>query len=487
MDLECFARVLYRKKVSGEIVIRELCRFIDEERGKAIYQEIKNSEKIEDRFERYVSTYTPSNITAEISGLGCRGEGDFFIHRLIAAISCGDEKAELKLNVELDSRTQDDAGAVLIPRGRYDNKYDEDRDEKNRDNEKRDENKGYVVAAVDGMHSRLSSFPFLAGFHAARAALRDIMVKGARPIAFISDIHLANNGDVCKVFDYSAGIATVGELSNVPIVSGSTLRIGGDLVLGDRLTGCVGAIGYARRLLPRSATSVGDVLIMTEGSGGGTISTTAIFYGKKGIVKETLNLDFIKSANVILDMLEEKGFEKYAKMIHSMTDVTNGGIRGDAFELSEVSGCAIVLYEDKIMKAINKKVLKMLIELGIDPLGVSIDSLLLCVDKRIVDKISEAFEEKGVRYEIVGRVEDKYSSAGSVFVEKDGKRTVLQPKYREAPYTPIKKVASRKKPSKSEFEEIKSILKECAACSISKKEAVKAWIMGEFIKIRSSK
>lgn len=40
----------------------------------------------------------------------------------------------------------------------------------------------FIVCTVDGMHSRLSDFPYLAGFHVTRATLRDCYVMGARPV-----------------------------------------------------------------------------------------------------------------------------------------------------------------------------------------------------------------------------------------------------------------------------------------------------------------
>ena len=111
------------------------------------------------------------------------------------------------------------------------------------------------VCTVDGMHSRLSDYPFLAGFHVTRATLRDVYVMGAKPVMLFSDIHVADDGDVAKIFDYTAGITTVGEAMNVPLVTGSTLRIGGDMVLGKPLTGCVGAVGVADHLTARKATN----------------------------------------------------------------------------------------------------------------------------------------------------------------------------------------------------------------------------------------
>ena len=59
------------------------------------------------------------------------------------------------------------------------------------------------------------------------------------------------------------------------MVAGSTLRVGGDMVPGDRL---VRAVGYRLLETPptaRKRAEAGDVILLTEGSGGGTITTTA--------------------------------------------------------------------------------------------------------------------------------------------------------------------------------------------------------------------
>ena len=67
----------------------------------------------------------------------------------------------------------------------------------------------YILGKIEGMHSRLSEYPFLAGFHVSRAALRDLYVKGGKPKALMIDVHLADDGDVGKLFDFVAGCATV--------------------------------------------------------------------------------------------------------------------------------------------------------------------------------------------------------------------------------------------------------------------------------------
>lgn len=102
------------------------------------------------------------------------------------------------------------------------------------------------------------------------------------------------------------------------------------MVIGDRLVSAVGAIGVIKEGEPtaRRNAEVGDVILMTEGSGGGTITTTALYYGWFDVIYETLNVDFIKACqNLIRSGLIKK--------IHAMTDVTNGGLRGDAYEISK--------------------------------------------------------------------------------------------------------------------------------------------------------
>src|SRR3990172_5540869 len=217
-------------------------------------------------------------------GVGSRGMGDFYTHEKIAEVIG-------RTSAVVDSSHLDDSGVVCAG-GQY------------------------VVVTIDGMHSRLSDFPFLAGFHVARAALRDVYVMGARPVALFSDIHVADDGDVAKIFDHIAGITTVSELTGIPLITGSTLRIGGDMVIGERMTGGVGAVGTAGSLTARIQARPGDIILMTEGAGGGTVSTTALYYRMHHIVDETINLKFIDACEALF----ENGL---IGKVHAMTDVTN--------------------------------------------------------------------------------------------------------------------------------------------------------------------
>ncbi|MCX8172215.1 MAG: AIR synthase-related protein, partial [Archaeoglobaceae archaeon] len=316
-----------------------------------------------------------------------------------------------------------------------------------------------IVVAVDGIHSRLSEFPFIAGFHVTRASMRDVYVKGAEPVAVFSDIHIADDGDVSKIFDHIAGIATVCEATRVPLVSGSTLRIGGDMVIGERMTGCVGCVGVAKHITPRKSIKEGDVILLTEGAGGGTIATTAIYYGMHEIVEETINLDFIKAVKSIFSA-------KLLRYIHSMSDVTNGGIRGDAEEISKVSKKALVFDYEKLRSCVNQKVLKMLDELEIDFMGVSTDSLMIICPKEVAERVKKVVKSVGVKIEDVGWVE----KGEGAFLIENGERKQIKPRFRESAYTPLKKVVGEEMPEN--FEEMRKRVDEAFLKAIEKKKKV---------------
>jgi hydrogenase expression/formation protein len=370
---------------------------------------------------------TTSGVTMGEFGVGSRGLGDFYTHEKIAEVIG-------RTSAVVDSSHLDDSGVVCAD-GQY------------------------LVVTVDGMHSRLSDFPFLAGFHVARAALRDIYVMGARPLAMLSDIHVADDGDVAKIFDHIAGITTVSELTGIPLITGSTLRIGGDMVIGERMTGGVGAVGIARSLTARIQAMPGDVIIMTEGAGGGTISTTALYYGKHSIVEETINLKFIDACEALLEAgLIEK--------IHAMTDVTNGGVRGDAKEIARTAHIKLVFEEEKLRALVNKKVLQMLDKLEIDYLGVSLDALLIIAQPEHADEILECVRKKGVAIDIVGKVEE---GKGAELLIK-GEIHDFTPRFRESAYTPIKKLVGERMPRN--FEDMKSAVDMAAGLAIEKKKHI---------------
>jgi hydrogenase expression/formation protein len=433
VDLEGYAKRALGRGLAREEIERTLAERILEVRDIPLDSAVRIAQAVVEEAERTLCDRERSGVTMGNFGVGSRGSGDFYLHEKIAEIIG-------KTSAIVGSDQLDDSGVV---RAKGD----------------------LIVVTVDGMHSRLSDFPFLAGFHVTRASLRDIYVMGAQPVALFSDIHLADDGDVSKVFDYTAGIGAVADVMNVPLVTGSTLRVGGDVVIGDRLTGCVGAVGVASNqgLTARISAREDDVILLTEGAGGGTITAAALYNGRSDVVKETLNLKFLHACDRLLQ-------DGLVTKIHAMTDVTNGGIRGDAEEISKTAHVKLVLEEEKIRRLIDPTVLTMLDDLQIDYMGVSIDSLLIVAPAQLEAEIKTALNGV-IKVDEVGHVE---SGSGAEAL-RDGERFTITPKFRESAYTPVKKVVGEHADDR-EIQQMRARVDLAAARALSKKEQMIAYL-----------
>jgi len=462
-DLEGLTRRLLEKTgiSEGDILNRIVQEYQDFKKidkdtaykfAKAILEECKKSDisTISNSFLKELLGLHNSNITVGKQGVGCRGAGDFFVHKLIAEFS------ETKSKVFLSPSSLDDAGAVRL------------NDLTGFRGESFDPTNLIIVSKMEGNHSRLSDFPFLCGFHVTRAALRDLLVKGSKPISIMVDVHLGDDADVAKLFDFMSGISTVAELAKVPITAGSTLRIGGDMVIGDRLVGGVAAVGLAsKNLLARRNIKVGDKILMTEGAGGGTITTTAIYSGNHEVVKETLNLKFLEACEILLN-------SDYLDEIRAMCDVTNGGLRGDLYEINYEANCGVTIYEGKVRKLVNPKVLDLLNKVSVDYLGVSLDALLIYCSERASKKIIDDLEKNNIRCAEIGFVDD--SKQVSMIFKGQQKKEIL-PRFRESAYTKIKKEIGEDAPANLDIMQTK--VEEAALNAIQKRKLIIDYIQNK--------
>lgn len=138
-----------------------------EEMAQAVIDEVKYTLKIEESEDtalKNLINYPHAQVKMGEIGVGSRGEGDFFVHQKTADIVASTNSSAL-----ITPSAQDDGGVVKTSVG---------------------SGEIYITTAVDGIHSRLSEYPFLSGFHIARASLRDVCVMGAHPVTIISDLHL---------------------------------------------------------------------------------------------------------------------------------------------------------------------------------------------------------------------------------------------------------------------------------------------------------
>jgi len=453
-DLEGLTRNLIKKGYSERKILKRIVqeyqdfKVIDDisalNYAKAILEECYKSDisRVSNQFIRELLDVNNANVSVGNQGVGCRGSGDFFVHKLIADLSETESKAYL------GPKSLDDAGAVRL------------QDIQGFKNTQFDEKNLIIVSKMEGIHSRLSDFPFICGFHVTRACLRDLYVKGAKPISIMIDTHLGDDADVGKLFDFMAGVSAISELAKVPITAGSTLRIGGDMVIGNRLVGGISAVGICNRVLARRNIEVGDKILMTEGAGGGTITTTAIYSGNHHVVKETLNIKFLEACEKILS-------SDYLDEIHAMCDVTNGGLRGDLYEINYEANCGVTIYEQEVRKLVNPNVLKLLKKVNVDYLGVSLDALLIYCSKEVSNNIISDLRQININCVEIGHVDD--SSQVKMVYAEDKQESIL-PRFRESAYTRIKQEVGEEIPELKE--EMENSIENAALSAINKRNRI---------------
>ena len=180
----------------------------------------------------------------------------------------------------------------------------------------------------------------------------------------------------------------------------------------------------------------------------------AIFHGIEGVVEETLRVKDLEACLAV---------RRVRNLVSSMTDVTNGGIRGDALEISEVTNVSLVIDEDEFLSLINPRIRKAMNELGIDPFGLSLDSILIFTNNP--DEVIRTLRDNHVQAKTIGEVTRR---RGYPIVTRDGRE--MRPAFRESPYTPIKAVIGNYSPM--DLDEIKKRLERAYLNSLSKKEKV---------------
>ncbi|MHA1942321.1 MAG: AIR synthase-related protein, partial [Candidatus Hodarchaeales archaeon] len=140
-------------------------------------------------------------------------------------------------------------------------------------------------------------------------------------------------------------------------------------------------------------------MLMTEGAGGGTITTTAIYSGNHDVVRETMNIKFIEACELLLN-------SEYLNDIRAMCDVTNGGLRGDLYEINYEANCGVTVYEREVKKLVNPNVLNLLERVNVDYLGVSLDALLIYCSESVSKKIISELKTIDIKCAEIGFVDN---------------------------------------------------------------------------------
>jgi len=180
-----------------------------------------------------------------------------------------------------------------------------------------------------------------------------------------------------------------------------------------------------------------------------------------------LNIKFLEACEKILrsDYLDE---------IHAMCDVTNGGLRGDLYEINYEANCGVTIYEQEVRKLVNPNVLKLLKKLNVDYLGVSLDALLIYCSKEVSNNIISDLRQININCVEIGQVDD--SNQVKMVYAEDKQETIL-PRFRESAYTRIKQEIGEDIPESKE--EMENRIENAALSAINKRNRIIEFIKNQ--------
>ena len=154
-----------------------------------------------------------------------------------------------------------------------------------------------------------------------------------------------------------------------------------------------------------------------------------------------------------------------------MCDVTNGGLRGDLYEINYEANCGVNIHEEKVRKLVNPTVLDLLEKVGVDYLGVSLDALLIYCSESVSEKIISDLKKIDIKCDEIGYVDDS-NLVKMTYLDKDKEEIV--PKFRESAYTKIKQEIGEDQPELIELME--KNVEEAAIKAVNKRKEIIKYI-----------
>jgi len=234
---------------------------------------------------------------------------------------------------------------------------------------------------------------------AVNVALNDIASSGAIPFGIMLNILIPPNGTIDQLKTIMSDINDTCDLLNVDILGGHT-------EVTDAVTRYVivsTAVGRVKnnKLIKTSDAKSGDCVLITKNVG--LEGTSIIVNEKREFLKGKLPKEEIKECDNLINNLGviKEGLICSKLKVHSMHDITEGGILGAIWEVCHSSNLGAYIYKDKIpVSKVTKKICKLF---NIDYLKlISSGSMLITCDKSIKDRVILELEKSGIKCSEIG-------------------------------------------------------------------------------------
>ncbi len=282
----------------------------------------------------------------------------------------------------------------------------------------------YVVITADSYTVSPYRFPGgNIGSLVAHGVINDLVVSGAKPVAFMDTIVVEEGFPEAELSDVINSLISA-------LVENNVSLIGGDFKVMPRgaldkilITGI--GIGFSKKPIPDNELRVGDKIIVTGyvAEHGATILAAQL--GLLDRVRE-LKSDTKSLAKTVLKVIEE-----YGDYIHAARDPTRGGLASVLNEWARTNNLTIRVHRNKI--PVREEVREFLEAMGVDYLSMASEGIaLLAVDSSRASEILERLREVGEENsEIIGEVVEPTSNflRGRVIgVTEVGGKVLIEPK-----------------------------------------------------------
>lgn len=254
---------------------------------------------------------------------------------------------------------------------------------------------------------------------AVHISCNDVASCGAEPLGLLVTILVPPKATEKELELVMSQICDTANSLNVDIIGGHT-EVTSAVNRFVIITTAVGNV-TKDKLVSTSGAQVGDDIIITKYAG---IEGTAIIAHDKEeelagkIEKDVLERakSFVKDISVVNEGIIAGRFG-----VNSMHDITEGGVLGAIWEVTEASGKGAVVYSDRI--PVSDETLKICQLYNIDPLKL-ISSGCMIVTCKNGNELVKELESSGIKAAIIGQITD---STEKKLVLKDGSMDIEEP------------------------------------------------------------
>jgi len=255
--------------------------------------------------------------------------------------------------------------------------------------------------------------------HAGRLAVivsaNDIVANGAEPVAILLTLLMPETADEFDVESIMRDADRAAKELNIEIIGGHTeftAAVNKPIV-------CATTIGKTKKLIKSSDVICDNEVVLTKGAG---IEGTAILFADfPRELKKWFNTEDFAAALAFSNQLSiaPEGRIALEHRVTAMHDVTEGGVLGAVYEMSEAGNFGVKIFADQIPVAAVTK--RLCAQLKIDPLRlISSGSLLIAVDNGRL--LVEELLKNGITAAVIGRI----TSDPEKIIIRDGIETDIE-------------------------------------------------------------